>query len=179
MDLSCGLFHSSLLINGKLWIWGKGDGGRLKFGHKNPLFVPTLNPHLGLCSCVLGLIFLCSCVWFSAFVLEISRFVLIFWVCILWVLKILGAQSGFFLSSHIRFLKNIFLTNLWYFWVLANHVCFSWYYVWLPTKQWLGLCSCLFLLKIKLDLNLYYFWFLFLSFSFFYLVKIHKLIFCF
>ena len=87
---------------------------------------------------------------------------LIFWVCILWVLKILGAQSlargmesrknnvvlvakfvvhkwvcskyrfgfhfsaqsRFFLSSHIRFFLNLFfLTNLWYFWVLANRVC--------------------------------------------------------
>ena len=46
VGLSCGLFHSSLLVNGKLWIWGKGDGGRLGFGHENPLFVPTLNPHL-------------------------------------------------------------------------------------------------------------------------------------
>ena len=46
MGLSCGLFHSSLLVNGKLWIWGKGDGGRLGFGHENPLYVPTLNPHL-------------------------------------------------------------------------------------------------------------------------------------
>nr|XP_023877774.1 ultraviolet-B receptor UVR8 isoform X2 [Quercus suber] len=46
VGLSGGLFHSSLLVNGKLWIWGKGDGGRLGFGHENPLFVPTLNPHL-------------------------------------------------------------------------------------------------------------------------------------
>ena len=108
IGLSYGLFHSSLLVNGKLWVWGKGDCGHLGFGHENPLFVPTLNPHLGLCSCVLGLIFLCSSVWFSGFVLEISRFVLIFWVCILWVLKILGAQSGFFLSSHVTFLKVFF-----------------------------------------------------------------------
>lgn len=26
-------------------MWGKGDGGRLGFGHENPAFVPTLNPH--------------------------------------------------------------------------------------------------------------------------------------
>ena len=109
------------------------------------------------CPSVDFLVFLCLIFWGCAWN---------FWVCILCVLKILGAQSGFFLSSHIRFLKNIFLTNLWYFWVLANHVCSSWYYVWLPTKQWLGLCSCLFLLKIKLDLNLYYFWFLFPLFFF-------------
>ena len=96
--------------------------------------------------------------------LESSGFVLIFWVCILWVLKILGAQSlargmesrknnvvsvtkfvvqkwvcskyqfGFYFSaqsgfltffSHLTldFLKIFFVTNLWYFWVLANHVC--------------------------------------------------------
>ncbi|KAF5480430.1 hypothetical protein F2P56_001180 [Juglans regia] len=46
VGVSCGLFHSSLLVDGKLWIWGKGDGGRLGFGHENPVFVPTLNPHL-------------------------------------------------------------------------------------------------------------------------------------
>lgn len=45
VGVSCGLFHSSLLVDGKLWIWGKGDGGRLGFGHENPVFVPTLNPH--------------------------------------------------------------------------------------------------------------------------------------
>ncbi|XP_059449952.1 RCC1 domain-containing protein RUG3, mitochondrial isoform X3 [Corylus avellana] len=46
VGVSCGLFHSSVLVDGKLWIWGKGDGGRLGFGHENPAFVPTLNPHL-------------------------------------------------------------------------------------------------------------------------------------
>lgn len=45
VGISCGLFHSSLVVDGKLWIWGKGDGGRLGFGHENPAFVPTLNPH--------------------------------------------------------------------------------------------------------------------------------------
>ena len=173
VGLSYGLFHSSLPVNGKLWIWGKGDGGRLGFGHENPLFVPTLNPYLGLCSCVLSLIFLCSCVWFSGFVLEISGFVFFgFWK--FWVLNL-----GFFSHLTLDFLKIFFLTNLWYFWVLANRVCFKWYCVWLPTKQWLGLCNCLFLLKIKLDLNLYYFLFLFQFFPFFHLVKIHKLKFCF
>ncbi|KDO39036.1 hypothetical protein CISIN_1g0358992mg, partial [Citrus sinensis] len=43
---SCGLFHSGLVVNGKLWIWGKGDGGRLGFGHEDAAFVPTLNPYL-------------------------------------------------------------------------------------------------------------------------------------
>lgn len=46
VGISCGLFHSSLLVDGKLWIWGKGDGGRLGFGHENPMFVPTMNSHL-------------------------------------------------------------------------------------------------------------------------------------
>lgn len=46
VGISCGLFHSSLLVDEKLWIWGKGDGGRLGFGHENSLFLPTLNPHL-------------------------------------------------------------------------------------------------------------------------------------
>ncbi|KAK7395500.1 hypothetical protein VNO78_16059 [Psophocarpus tetragonolobus] len=46
VGLSCGLFHSALVADGALWIWGKGDGGRLGFGHENPLFVPTFNPHL-------------------------------------------------------------------------------------------------------------------------------------
>ncbi|KAK3019756.1 hypothetical protein RJ639_004202, partial [Escallonia herrerae] len=46
VGISCGLFHSALLVDGKLWIWGKGDGGRLGFGHENPAFVPTLNPNL-------------------------------------------------------------------------------------------------------------------------------------
>lgn len=46
VGISCGLFHSSLLVDGNLWIWGKGDGGRLGFGHEYPVFQPTLNPNL-------------------------------------------------------------------------------------------------------------------------------------
>lgn len=46
VGISCGLFHSALVVEGKCWIWGKGDGGRLGFGHENPVFVPTLNPNL-------------------------------------------------------------------------------------------------------------------------------------
>lgn len=46
IGISCGLFHSGLVVDGKLWIWGKGDGGRLGFGHENSAFVPTLNPYL-------------------------------------------------------------------------------------------------------------------------------------
>ena len=58
-----------------------------------------------VCSGFDFLVFLCL---ISRFVIEIFGFVLIFWVCILWVLKILGAQFGFFLSSHVRFFKNLF-----------------------------------------------------------------------
>ena len=46
VGISCGLFHSSLLVDGELWIWGKGDGGRLGLGHEDSVFVPALNPHL-------------------------------------------------------------------------------------------------------------------------------------
>uniref|UniRef100_A0A1J3H009 Ultraviolet-B receptor UVR8 n=1 Tax=Noccaea caerulescens TaxID=107243 RepID=A0A1J3H009_NOCCA len=44
VGISCGLFHSGLTIDGDLWIWGKGDGGRLGFGQENSVFVPKLNP---------------------------------------------------------------------------------------------------------------------------------------
>lgn len=46
VGISCGLFHSGLVVDGKLWIWGKGDGGRLGFGHENSVFVPAMNPNL-------------------------------------------------------------------------------------------------------------------------------------
>ncbi|XVF31739.1 hypothetical protein REPUB_Repub17cG0018200 [Reevesia pubescens] len=52
VGLSCGLFHSGLVVDGKLWMWGKGDGGRLGFGHENPAFLPTLNPHLDYVSSI-------------------------------------------------------------------------------------------------------------------------------
>ncbi|CAA2981085.1 Hypothetical predicted protein [Olea europaea subsp. europaea] len=45
IGISCGLFHSALVVDGKLWIWGKGDGGRLGFGHEDSVFVPTMNPN--------------------------------------------------------------------------------------------------------------------------------------
>ncbi|KAJ0028328.1 hypothetical protein Pint_36517 [Pistacia integerrima] len=38
---------NGLVVDGKLWVWGKGDGGRLGFGHENSVFVPSLNPYLG------------------------------------------------------------------------------------------------------------------------------------
>jgi alpha-tubulin suppressor-like RCC1 family protein len=46
VGISCGLFHSAILADGHFWMWGKGDGGRLGFGHENPAFLPTLNPFL-------------------------------------------------------------------------------------------------------------------------------------
>ncbi|XVF81647.1 hypothetical protein PTKIN_Ptkin15bG0172000 [Pterospermum kingtungense] len=52
VGISCGLFHSGLVVDGKLWLWGKGDGGRLGFGHENPAFLPTLNPYLDSVSSV-------------------------------------------------------------------------------------------------------------------------------
>lgn len=52
VGISCGLFHSSLIVNGNGWIWGKGDGGRLGFGHETPAFVPTLNPRLEGVRCI-------------------------------------------------------------------------------------------------------------------------------
>ena len=61
-----------------------------------------------VCSRFNFLVFLCL---IFGFVLEIFGFVLIFWVCILWVLKVLGAQFGFFLSSHIRFFLNLFFNQ--------------------------------------------------------------------
>ncbi|RRT57690.1 hypothetical protein B296_00047080 [Ensete ventricosum] len=55
VGVSCGLFHSALLVDGRLWIWGKGDGGRLGFGDEDTVFVPTLNPNLeGVRSIALG-----------------------------------------------------------------------------------------------------------------------------
>ncbi|CAN8252045.1 unnamed protein product [Cochlearia groenlandica] len=44
VGITSGLFHSGLTVDGDLWIWGKGDGGRLGFGQENSVFVPNLNP---------------------------------------------------------------------------------------------------------------------------------------
>ncbi|KAJ0027721.1 hypothetical protein Pint_36485 [Pistacia integerrima] len=41
-------FKNGLVVDGKLWVWGKGDGGRLGLGHENSVFVPSLNPYLGV-----------------------------------------------------------------------------------------------------------------------------------
>ncbi|KAJ0682405.1 putative regulator of chromosome condensation 1/beta-lactamase-inhibitor protein II [Helianthus annuus] len=46
IGIACGLFHSAALVDGRLWIWGKGDGGRLGFGHENSVFRPTVNNNL-------------------------------------------------------------------------------------------------------------------------------------
>ncbi|XP_078438381.1 regulator of chromosome condensation (RCC1) family protein [Wolffia australiana] len=46
VGISCGLFHSGLLVDGMLWMWGKGDGGRLGFGDEVSIFKPSLNPNL-------------------------------------------------------------------------------------------------------------------------------------
>ncbi|XP_078172727.1 regulator of chromosome condensation (RCC1) family protein [Carex rostrata] len=55
LGISCGLFHSAIVVDGKVWIWGKGDGGRLGFGDEVSQFVPRLNPNLeGIASVVLG-----------------------------------------------------------------------------------------------------------------------------
>lgn len=51
VGISCGLFHSGLLLDGKLYVWGKGDGGRLGFGTEETIYRPTLNPYL---DCVRG-----------------------------------------------------------------------------------------------------------------------------
>lgn len=44
--MACGLLHSALVVDGKVWIWGKGDGGRLGFGDERSVFEPELNPNL-------------------------------------------------------------------------------------------------------------------------------------
>lgn len=44
VGISCGLFHSCFWKNGKLWLWGKGDGGRLGTGSEVSLYSPHLSP---------------------------------------------------------------------------------------------------------------------------------------
>ena len=46
VGISCGLFHSALLVEGGAWVWGKGDGGRLGLGDESSAFVPRHNPNL-------------------------------------------------------------------------------------------------------------------------------------
>ncbi|PWA85144.1 regulator of chromosome condensation (RCC1) family protein [Artemisia annua] len=49
MEISvvCGLFHSGAVVDGRLWIWGKGDGGRLGFGDEETVFRPRVNENVG------------------------------------------------------------------------------------------------------------------------------------
>ncbi|KAJ0028525.1 hypothetical protein Pint_36686 [Pistacia integerrima] len=47
LRLGQGGIKNGLVVDGKLWVWGKGDGGRLGFGHENSVFVLSLNPYLG------------------------------------------------------------------------------------------------------------------------------------
>ncbi|KAF0905792.1 hypothetical protein E2562_008844 [Oryza meyeriana var. granulata] len=46
VGISCGLFHSAVLVGGDAWVWGKGDGGRLGLGDESSAFVPRHNPNL-------------------------------------------------------------------------------------------------------------------------------------
>ncbi|KAJ6792815.1 ultraviolet-B receptor UVR8-like [Iris pallida] len=46
VGVSCGLFHSAALVDGRVWVWGKGDGGRLGLGDERSLFEPSPNPNL-------------------------------------------------------------------------------------------------------------------------------------
>lgn len=46
VGVACGLFHSAVMVDGKVWTWGKGDGGRLGFGDERSVFEPELNPNL-------------------------------------------------------------------------------------------------------------------------------------
>lgn len=46
LGISCGLFHSALLVDGELWTWGKGEAGRLGLGSEVPKYTPTSNPYL-------------------------------------------------------------------------------------------------------------------------------------
>ncbi|KAG8050310.1 hypothetical protein GUJ93_ZPchr0009g1658 [Zizania palustris] len=46
VGISCGLFHSALIVDGGTWVWGKGDGGRLGLGDESSAFIPHPNPNL-------------------------------------------------------------------------------------------------------------------------------------
>ncbi|CAM6018832.1 unnamed protein product [Sphagnum balticum] len=46
VGIACGLFHSCLWENGNLWVWGKGDGGRLGLGGEDSMYSPVLNPNI-------------------------------------------------------------------------------------------------------------------------------------
>ena len=44
--VACGLFHSACWAGGRLWLWGKGDAGRLGHDDENGRYSPTLNEYL-------------------------------------------------------------------------------------------------------------------------------------
>ncbi|KAK1391050.1 ultraviolet-B receptor UVR8 [Heracleum sosnowskyi] len=52
IGISCGLFHSAVYVEGRCWIWGKGDGGRLGLGNEDCVYVPCLNKNLMNVKCV-------------------------------------------------------------------------------------------------------------------------------
>ena len=55
VGISCGLFHSCFWKTGELWLWGKGDGGRLGTGSEVSVYTPQLIPSLsGVKSVALG-----------------------------------------------------------------------------------------------------------------------------
>lgn len=43
-QISCGLFHSAALLEGLLFTWGKGQGGRLGIGDDQPRYQPARVP---------------------------------------------------------------------------------------------------------------------------------------
>ncbi|MFS8026685.1 putative regulator of chromosome condensation 1/beta-lactamase-inhibitor protein II [Helianthus anomalus] len=92
IGIACGLFHSAALVDGRLWIWGKGDGGRLGFGHENSVFRPTVNSNLdsvrsialgGLHSVALdslGQVFSWSVIYFILKSLYLHPILTIYWI---------------------------------------------------------------------------------------------------
>ncbi|KAL9241699.1 hypothetical protein vseg_015777 [Gypsophila vaccaria] len=43
VGVGSGLFHSAAVAEGLMWVWGKGDGGRLGLGHEESIFGPRPN----------------------------------------------------------------------------------------------------------------------------------------
>jgi alpha-tubulin suppressor-like RCC1 family protein len=53
-QVSCGLFHSAALLDGHLFMWGKGQGGRLGIGNDQPRYQPARVPLADVSSVDLG-----------------------------------------------------------------------------------------------------------------------------
>jgi alpha-tubulin suppressor-like RCC1 family protein len=53
-QVSCGLFHSAALLDGHLFMWGKGHGGRLGIGDDQPRYQPARVPLADVSSVALG-----------------------------------------------------------------------------------------------------------------------------